>query len=238
MILFFSLLPLYIFGNLHCLSMCGPLVMLLGKHPWPHYYFLGRLFSYGLAAFLAALLGAILYLILKEYHLSEAISITCGVAMMSYGIHKICGTKIFLSRKTRTASLQWITRKISSLLLHETKGAAFLFGALTVLLPCGQTLFVFSACALSANPLSGLFNGIAFALFTTPSLALSMRALTLFKGLKNFECYTTGSCAIIAGLFSLLRGLAEGGWMEHLVLNPSSDPKYHLVIYTTLLGIE
>lgn len=85
MTLFFSLLPLYLFGNLHCIGMCGPLVMLIGRHRHRYFYFAGRVASFSLAGLLAGELGAVLHLVLKQYFLAEIVSLMCGCAMMAWG---------------------------------------------------------------------------------------------------------------------------------------------------------
>lgn len=228
MTLFFSLLPLYLFGNLHCIGMCGPLVMLLGQHKFRNFYFLGRILSFSLAGFLAGEAGAVLHLLLKQYYLAEMVSLLCGLLMMAWGVMKI----FHLEPKRRgSSSLTPIHRWVSQLMLKDTGWSTFLFGFFTVALPCGQTLIVFSACALAANGLVGLFNGFAFALLTTPSLILAMNLSTLLKKFKQYDQIVLGGCAILVGALACCRGFAEMGWIPHLILNPNSSTHYHLVIY-------
>ena len=227
MTLFFSLLPFYLFGNLHCLGMCGPLVMLLGQHRYRFFYFLGRLLSFSLAGFIAGELGAVLHIFLKHYYLAEIASLLCGIWIMGWGMKKIMGWQSV----QQSSSLSTLHRWISSLILKDRGWSTFLFGFFTVALPCGQTLVVFSACALVGNGWIGLGNGFAFALLTTPSLVIAMHTLTLFKKFKRYDQTIIGSCAIFVGLLACLRGLAEMGWLNHWVLNPDASPLYHLVIF-------
>jgi uncharacterized protein len=230
MTLFLSLLPLYLFGNIHCLGMCGPLVMLLGQHRCRFFYFVGRLLSFSLTGFFAGQAGAVLHLILKHYYIAEGLSFLCGVALIRWGIQKIRGKKfhILSSKQTRLNPLQ---RWTSMLLLKDRRWSTFLFGFLTVALPCGQTLIVFSACALVGDALIGLINGFAFALLTTPALICAMHTLQLFKQLKQYDQMILGGSSILVGLLALCRGLAEMGWMSHWILNPDASPVYHLVIF-------
>lgn len=228
MTLFFSLLPLYIFGNLHCIGMCGPLVMLLGQHRFRNFYFLGRILSFSLAGFVAGEMGAVLHLLLKQYFLAEIMSLICGFVMIGWGVMKIFH---LLPQMITSSSLTPFHRWVSGLMLKDTGWSTFLFGFFTVALPCGQTLIVFSACALAANGLIGLFNGFAFALLTTPSLVFAMNLSTLFKKFKKYDQIILGGCAILVGTLACCRGFAELGWIPHLVLNPSASMHYHLVIY-------
>lgn len=231
MTLFFSLLPLYLFGNLHCIGMCGPLVMLLGQHRYRNFYFLGRLASFSLAGLLAGELGAVLHLILKQYFLAEIASLACGTAMIGWGLMKL----FHFQTKPLTANahsiLNPLHRWVTTLMLKDTGWSTFLFGFFTVALPCGQTLVVFSACALAGSGWIGFCNGFAFALLTTPSLVIAMNTFKFFKQFKHYDQTILGGCAILVGALACCRGLAELGWIPHLILNPETSTHYHLVIY-------
>jgi uncharacterized protein len=231
MTLFFSLLPLYLFGNLHCIGMCGPLVMLLGQHRYRLFYFFGRLLSFSLAGLIAGELGAVFYLFLKQYSLAEGVSLACGLFIMGWGIQKLTGWQRKQLRSTKSSPLNALHHWVSTLLLKDTGWSTFLFGFFTVALPCGQTLVVFSACALTGNAWIGLGNGFAFALLTTPSLVVAMHTLTLFKNFKQYDRPILGGCAVLVGVLACCRGLAEIGLISHWVLNPNASPSYHLVIF-------
>lgn len=231
MTLFLSLLPLYLFGNLHCIGMCGPLVMLLGQHRHRNFYFYGRLASFSLAGLLAGELGAVLHLILKHYYLAEIASLACGSAMIGWGIMKVLSMHTSAVVGNTHSLLNPLHRWVSTLMLKDTGWSTFLFGFFTVALPCGQTLVVFSACALAGSGWIGFWNGFAFALLTTPSLVIAMHSLTFFKKFKNYDQTILGGCAIVVGVLACCRGLAEIGWISHLVINPEAPTHYHLVIY-------
>jgi sulfite exporter TauE/SafE len=231
MTLFFSLLPLYLFGNLHCIGMCGPLVILLGQHRFRFFYFFGRLFSFSLAGLVAGELGAVVHLFLKHYYLSESVSLLCGTLLIGWGIKKMMGWQVKTPAFSKKSPLNFIHQWVSTLLLKDSGWSTFLFGFFTVALPCGQTLVVFSACALAGDAWIGLGNGFAFALFTTPSLILAMHTLTLFKKFKQYDRKIMGGCSIFVGFLACCRGLAEMGWISHWVLNPEASHPYHLVIF-------
>jgi sulfite exporter TauE/SafE len=231
MTLFFSLLPLYLFGNLHCIGMCGPLVMLLGQHRYRLFYFLGRLISFSLAGLLAGEGGAVLHVFLKHYYLAEIISLLCGILIMGWGVQKLMGWPSKQLTMHKKSPLNPLHQWVSTLLLKDNRGSTFLFGFFTVALPCGQTLVVFSACALAGDAWIGLSNGFAFALLTTPSLVLAMHTLHLFKRFKQYDRPILGGCSILVGLLACCRGLAEMGWISHWVLNTETSTSYHLVIF-------
>lgn len=228
--LFFSLLPLYLFGNLHCVGMCGPLVMMLSRHRYKYYYFLGRTLSFSLAGLFAGEAGAVLQVFLKQYHLSAIASFLFGFIIAIIGTFALFDKK-YPGYNWLSAKLAKTNRTLSLLMLKDQPWPAFLFGFFTLTLPCGQTMIVFSACALYGDPLVGFVNGFAFALLTSPSLFAAMHAHRFLGKAKKFYPLFMGLSAIIIAILSICRGLAELEFIPHLVLNPQANSYYHLVIY-------
>ena len=54
-----------------------------------------------------------------------------------------------------------------------------------------------------------------------------MHALMFLNKFKKYYSVLIGISAVIIGIIALLRGLAEMGVLEHLVLNQ----KWHLILY-------
>lgn len=224
------MLPIYLFGNLHCIGMCGPLVMMIGQHRFRYFYFLGRFIAYGAAGFIAGSLGAVLNGFFQRYHLSFGISALFGVVMLLLGYFTLAGRR-YVGYSWLGRRLAFANETIAMLMLKDRAWPTFLFGFFTIALPCGQTLMVFSACALSADGMIGLFNGSAFALLTSPSLLLAMQAHSLMQRAKKYYRQVVGYAAIFVGGIALLRASAEMGWIGHFVINPHWDSSYHLVIF-------
>lgn len=230
MTLLLTMLPLYIFGNLHCFGMCGPLVMMIGKHEYRYFYFLGRLCSFSLAGLIAGELGAVLQIFLHPYHLSAITSFFFGGVIVIASLTTLLGWH-YPGYHVLSKYLAQFNQSLSVLMLKDRAWPTFLFGFFTLMLPCGQTLIVFSACALSGDLWIGLMNGFVFALLTTPSLFLAMCMHRLFFNLKNYYNLLIGCCGLLIGILAIFRGLAEMEMIPHLVLNPESKNVYHLVIY-------
>lgn len=230
MTLFFSMLPLYLFGNLHCLGMCGPLVMMIGHHRYRHFYFLGRTLSFSLAGLVAGGIGAVSDIFFRHYHIAEMTTWIFGGLLLLLGIFTLAGWSY--------PGYQWMARRmagvnqtLSLLMLKDKAWPAFLFGFFTLALPCGQTLIVFSACALSGDPWVGLINGFAFALLTSPSLFLAMKAHALLRQARHYYRAVVGISALVVGTLAILRGVAESGMIPHWILNPDAPTSYHIVIF-------
>lgn len=230
MTLFFSLLPLYLFGNLHCLGMCGPLVMMIGQHRYRHFYFLGRTLSFSLAGMAAGGVGAVSDIIFSHYHIAEMTTWIFGALLLILGIFTLRGWS-YPGHRWLAQRLAGVSNTLSLLMLRDQAWPAFLFGFFTLALPCGQTLIVFSACALSGDPMIGLLNGLAFALLTSPSLFLAMKAHTFLKRARHYYRTVVGVSALVVGTLAILRGFAASGIIPHLILNPDSPAHYHIVIF-------
>lgn len=230
MTLLLAMLPLYLFGNLHCLGMCGPLVMMIGQHRYRNFYFFGRLCSFALAGLIAGEIGAVAGAFFKQYYLGETLSIFIGSFLLILGLYTLMGKSSpgseWLGRRLSKAS-----QTLSLLILQDRAWPTFLFGFFTIALPCGQTLIVFSACALSGEAYVGFINGIAFALLTSPSLFFAMRAHHLLKYAQQFHRPVIGLSAVLVGLGAIFRGIAEIGWISHFTIQPFSSEIYHLSIF-------
>jgi uncharacterized protein len=230
MTLLLTMLPIYLLGNLHCIGMCGPLVMMIGKHRFRYFYFFGRILSFSLAGMAAGEVGVVLNIVLQRYHIPALSSFIFGGIIVWIGILSLLGWSLpgqdWLGKRLANTN-----RSLSLLMLKDQPLSTFLFGFFTIALPCGQTLIVFSACALSGDLFVGLLNGFAFALLTSPSLLFAMHAHNLLKRIKQHYNKIMGVCAIFIGTLALCRGLAELDFIDHFILNPDSSPQYHVVIY-------
>ncbi|MCB1118919.1 MAG: sulfite exporter TauE/SafE family protein [Chlamydiia bacterium] len=226
MTLLMSLLPVYLVGNFHCLGMCGPLVAVIGRHPFRHYYFVGRITSFTLAGGIAGGVGSVLTALFHFWQID--LVFTFGLALFLYLIALFSLMHWSVPGGKRLAKkLKPFHDFISLWLLRETPLTTFLFGFFTLALPCGQTLLVFSACALSGDPVVGAVNGFAFALLTSPSLWLAMHASHLLTSARSYYSTALGVTALLAGTLLLFKGLAEMGIIAHFVL----FPKWHIVIW-------
>lgn len=224
MTLLFSMLPLYLLGNLHCIGMCGPLVMMIGKHTYAYWYFWGRIASFTLVASIAGGIGTVLTLFFHEYYFSSLLAFVFGLGCIGFAIVKFFNIKIF---HQGIINIKPITQYLARWMMMDTPKHTFLFGFSTVALPCGQSLFVFSACALSGSLVVGALNGAIFAILTSPSLFFAMNSPKFFTFGRKYYDHLLAFCALFAGIISLCRSLAEIGMIDHLVLWPS----YHLVLF-------
>lgn len=217
---FFFLLPLYLVGNFHCFGMCGPLVMLLGKHRYRFYYFLGRTTAFTFVAGLAGAIGQLVEFSFP-YELSFAFTLLFGFFLLLLGLFS------FFSWTLTLPASSYLSRRVAKYLLEDKRHSVFLFGLATILLPCGQSLIVFSACAVTGSFVEGVGNGFAFAVLTSPGLLAALQAHHLFAFAKSYYNQIMGVVSAVVGTLAILRALATFGYIEHLHLNQA----LHIVLY-------
>ncbi len=230
MTLFLALLPLYLFGNLHCLGMCGPLVAMIGHHRYRDYYFLGRTLSFAVAGWIAGLFGAVLHAVLAQFHVAALTSFLFGGIIICVAVASLMGWKSSINQWLSGMTAP-INQTVAMLMLKDRRWPTLLFGLATILLPCGQTVIVYSACALEGDPWAGLLNGGAFALLTSPSLVLAMHATRWLGGIKRYYNVFLGVGGIAIGVLAICRGMADMQVIPHLVFMSASDPRYHIALY-------
>jgi sulfite exporter TauE/SafE len=202
---------------------------MISRHRFRALYYLGRISSFTLAGCLAGWTGAVFNLLLRPYHIPALTSFVFGGTLLMTGLLPLF--KPHFLHSGLGARLSSLTSILSALILHDRAFSVFLFGFLTVLLPCGQTLVVWSACALWGDPWIGLWNGSAFACLTTPSLFLVMRTYALLKWMQPYYHRIVSLIAICVGALAICRGLAELNIIEHFILNQKAASEYHFVIY-------
>lgn len=206
--------------------------MMIGQNPYRYYYFFGRILSFTLAGMIAGEVGAVLQIVLKEYHVSAGLSFLFGGLIFIIGLYSLLGFSWqYPGSSWLTARLSNTGRTLSLLMLRHQAWPTFLFGFFTIALPCGQTVIVYSACALSGDPWIGLTNGFAFAMLTTPALLFAMQLHGFLKKIKVHYNTLMGVCALFIGALSLCRGLAELDLIPHLTINTESSSYLHIVLF-------
>lgn len=196
-------------GSLHCLGMCGPLLLSMPKSgsSWPQQmlrlsiYHLSRTWVYVILGIVVGLFGRSLQSFIPEsFH--RHISIGVGVfTLIVYWWFKPQASSRFT---------QWVSQAMKKWWLDKSYMGQWLLGSLNALLPCGM---VYVALATALGTGSAIGAGLlmfGFGLGTSPLLmALSMLkgsfsipllSKVRWKGLAVYAC---------SGLL-ILRGLALG----------------------------
>lgn len=164
-------------GSVHCIGMCGPLVMAL---PISHLtgfqklvstilYHLGKIMTYGFLGLIVGFFGKQI----PFYNVQQHLSIVIGSLMLIYVVWVFY---LHPKKKLGFLHIDWIQKPIVStlgkLLKQNKVGSFFFIGLLNGLLPCGMIyLALASAWANQSVVQSGLFM-VFFGLGTIPALLL------------------------------------------------------------------
>lgn len=211
-------------GSIHCLAMCGPLVMYMkfGKqNAFKTYlnmlvYHAGRILVYAILGGIAGWMGWAVSL--GKYH--QWLSIVMGGIILFLGIISFTG-KI----KLPGLGTKWFSRGMKSLKKLPKTLSLFFMGAMNGLLPCGLVYVAIGASVVMASPLQAAMFMVLFGLGTTPLLigipVFQRMFSTQYQKARWMRWNWKGILAIIAGLLLIVRGLS----LEIPYVSPASEEK-------------
>ncbi|MGV3760988.1 sulfite exporter TauE/SafE family protein [Parapedobacter sp.] len=199
-----------LFGSLHCVAMCGPLVLAFatghGKRPWRTLadtvlYQVGRVGMYGL---FGLAMGAVGHLFeIKGWQ--QGITLITGGLLVGVGLFSLFGRHSSRWVRLQQRFVTPLTRWVGYWLYRP--GGHLIVGMLNGLLPCGMVYMVLAA-ALSADsmPGSGLFM-LSFGLGTWPAmLAVALMGHFAKTRIKFNFAFWLPIISIMMGSWFLLRG--------------------------------
>lgn len=222
--MFLTALILGFGGSLHCMAMCGPLVMYMkfGKsNSWKTYgnmlmYHSGRILIYAALGFIAGTLGWAVSL--GNYH--QWLSIVMGGLILFSGLMSFTGWI-----KLPGLSTKWFSSGMGKLKKLPKTFSLFVMGGLNGLLPCGLVYVAIGTSVVTASPVQAALFMIVFGLGTMPllsSLPILQRMLKKeFSGRAILSINWKGVLAIVAGLLLIVRGLN----LDIPYLSPGSEEK-------------
>lgn len=164
-------------GSVHCIGMCGPLVMALPisqmnpiqKVLATILYHIGKITTYGLLGVVVGVFGKQI----PFYNVQQHLSIVIGSLMLVYVLRVFY---LHPKRKLGFLKIDWLQKPIiaalGKLFKQNNLGSFLLIGFLNGLLPCGMIyLALGSAWANQSALQSGLFM-VLFGLGTLPALLM------------------------------------------------------------------
>ena len=180
-------------GSLHCLGMCGPLVMAYSLHicrgdpeepqgmqaPWRkgilHHlaFHSGRVLTYGFLGALAAGLAHMAGLNQLFSGLRSGLTLAGGILMVLFGLvlFRVIPSSLFALPSFGSAS--WPGRVFSRLLGARTVTSKVLLGLAAGFLPCMLSWAMVVKAATTQNILAGFFTMVFFGVGTVPALFLT-----------------------------------------------------------------
>ncbi|MCW5976462.1 MAG: sulfite exporter TauE/SafE family protein [Bryobacteraceae bacterium] len=201
-------------GSLHCVQMCGPIVLsyslLLGSQPKARYalahasYNAGRIFTYALLGAVAGSAGGAVGFLGRIAGMKNAAAVAAGCLLIVAGLW-IAG----LFRGSSLVGLSGAAPKPLARLLRSPSPAAKLgLGLALGFLPCGLVYAALLKAVETAHPLWGALTMLAFGAGTSGALlAMGAFSSTAGKWLGRYSNRLAAAGVIFMGVFLLWRGL-------------------------------
>ena len=199
-------------GSLHCVGMCGGLVLSCApKLKNNILYQLGRLISYSILAVLAGSLGNYFSFSQTNPWASIIPSVFIGFFLVYTGVKLILkkkGMSFNISFLSRLRNRAWakILPKVHSEVSYIS---SFLVGLFSILLPCGFLYGVILALATFNSPLLSLISIFCFWLGTLPAMSIAPGLIKSFlRPLYMRMPLITSSFLIIIGFLTIANRVA------------------------------
>lgn len=199
-------------GSLHCVGMCGPLLLALPldtagkKHLFRQMlvYHAGRILTYTALGLLFGLLGKGL----AVAGFQKGLSIGAGVFMIGMAFMAWKFERLVTTLPGFSALAQHIKVSLGNLLRHNPKGGTFSIGLLNGLLPCGMVYAALAGAIATTGSMEGGFFMTVFGLGTLPMLMLvSLAGRAFSTSVRQRIRFAQPILLTLVGLLLLQRGL-------------------------------
>lgn len=198
-----------LFGSLHCVAMCGPLLLALpsvGESQWSKaknrlIYQLGRILTYGFIGFIIGFIG--IGLSMKGWQ--QGLSISTGVLLVMIGLFHFIGTKNTSILKIQQQLLAPLIKQMGYW-LHRP-GGNFMTGVLNGILPCGMVYMALATALNAGSAINGARFMLLFGLGTLPLMLLTGIAGNFIKSKIPFRLSAwLPFLFLLMGTWFILRG--------------------------------
>jgi len=216
---FYLVLAFGFIGSLHCVAMCGPIVLtysvaantdsarrsLLGLHLA---YNAGRTLTYMLLGAAAGLAGGAMGWVGRLAGIENTASIVAGAAMVLIGL-ALLG---FGVRGWRGFAMpQRLLRPAGKLLSSRSASAKLALGMLMGFLPCGLVYAALMKAIGAATPLGGALTMFAFGLGTAVALvAVGLGSSVATRRLARWGTTVSAIAVLAMGAILIARGATAG----------------------------
>jgi len=217
-------------GSMHCIGMCGPIVLALpvGEHSLLQFtfsrfvYHFGRVLTYAIMGIVAGILGGRLLLPVFQQNLS----IVAGAVIIVSVIARRFRGRVAVTIPAFGRLTQELQRIIADLLRERSLPSLFALGMANGLLPCGFVYVAMTTAAVTANPVGGSLFMVGFGLGTVPA----MIGFSFFPRLASVQLRAKVNTilpafTLLVGVLLILRGLNLGIPFISPKLSPGSAPQ-------------
>lgn len=207
-------LSLGLLGSLHCVGMCGPLVLAVPSNATSRWKFLGERIIYNLGrAITYGIMGMVLGFAGKSIMIDvqQEISIFLGVSiLLTVAIPFAIRSKIEKYSPLKYL-YSFVKEKFSTLMRKRGMTTLFTMGMLNGLLPCGLVYTSLLGATVVADMWQSALFMIVFGVGTAPALiAVSLAGKLVSLRFRSFMNRALPVFSIVIALILILRGMNLG----------------------------
>lgn len=199
-------------GSIHCIGMCGPLMLALPKRPVSRSFLtgrmacqFGRITTYTLAGLVMGSVGGGL----AWAGWQQGLSIGFGLFLFS---------AVFIRHRVPASVLEWAGRRVARLrhaiaprLKADQPASLFALGVLNGLLPCGLVYVALAGAASTGSTTGGVHLMLGFGLGTMPAMFATSLAGTIMGATVRLRLQRAApGLLVLLSVCFILRGLGLG----------------------------
>lgn len=197
-------------GSLHCLGMCGPLVLAVSSIA-PRgqnilfnkiIYHAGRIGAYGIIGLIFGLLGKVISLAGWQ----QWLSILAGAGIL---IGLFAGFNAWSGHLVHRG-IGWLKRRLSFFLQRKSSFSFLSMGFLNGFLPCGLVYVAGAASAATGAVFQSMLYMLAFGLGTAPLMLSASLSGNLLQPYRLKIRKTIPAVLFLIGVLLIIRGLSLG----------------------------
>jgi sulfite exporter TauE/SafE len=196
-------------GSLHCVGMCGPIVLawsvsssgrMATQAAAQVFYHGGRLLTYSL---LGALAGGFGHMISSLSRIESAASLAAGGLLLVAGLLMLGAIR--RPQLIQIGPASWVTRAAGTLLRAQSR---WRLGLVMGLLPCGLVYAALFKAMAHGNALDGALAMFGFGLGTAvPLIGLGMGSNLFAPWVRRWGTQVTAVSVVLLGILLLMRGM-------------------------------
>jgi sulfite exporter TauE/SafE len=209
--LFFIATAMGFLGSIHCIGMCGPIVLgvfksLKNTNPLQYFvYHLGKIMAYASIGILFGLIGKSAHLFLSQ----QRLSIVTGSMMLAYFIFQKLNKKFHLFSPPRFADNIYAAIKRAANKIPLPK--YYTLGLLNGYLPCGLSYLAAMSSVSTGHISKSVLWMVFFGLSTIPSLSFVLWISSMTENkFRNVFQFIYEYMILIIAILLILRGLDLG----------------------------
>jgi sulfite exporter TauE/SafE len=222
---FYLVLAFGFISSLHCVQMCGPIVLtysvaantgegrrsLLGLHLA---YNSGRTITYMLLGALAGFAGGAMGFVGRLAGIENVAAIAAGAAMIIAGL-VLFGLSPGLKGWRGFALPSRLLRPAGKLISSRSGGSKFLLGLLMGFLPCGLVYAALMKAIGAATPVGGALTLLAFGMGTSVALiVVGLGSSAATRKLARWGTTVSAITVMVMGILLIARGLMAGPFLH------------------------